>query len=309
MAPSTKRMKPNPKGKSLHKRRRTDHKPKKRVTNKVIAAKIQKITRRVNAGLANHTRRVRSFGDLSTSDGGQNIYQLDVSTKTLLEGAVANFRFFNPSTPGTLTTADMSTGSYHQNIVVESQFAKVTMRANYGIPLNISCYYCIPRKDTGITPQTAWQNGLNDQTLGPALATHILSSPTDSVQFNNLWRIAKSKKFTLQAGKSRSVSISHDRFTFDPSLFDNHQLAYQRKYGGLVLMIVVSGVVCHDGTGGSDKQGNGNAQVDVQYDTKWKFEYDAGTDLNDYSYAYTDSGIVLPRYGVDAFTVQGIQQP
>lgn len=208
-----------------------------------------------------------------------------------LEAAMASLRYFDPGT-NALVTAAPTTGTYHRDIIA-SVTNKILIRNNYQVPCKLRLYACRPKDDTSISATTAFSNGLTDQ--GNPSATSPLVFLTDSSQFNELWKIDQSKMVVLQPGQECIHSYHIKEFDYDFALGDSHSLSYQSKYNGFNYVIRLEGILGHDTA--IDEQGTLQAAVDVQIDSTYKFRYDAGKDLEDYSVTdnsdtFTNAGVV-----------------
>jgi len=81
----------------------------------------------------------------------------------------------------------------------------------------------------------------------------------------------------------QSLSLSHNlgSFTCDPAFFDLHNLDFQTDFKGCSILYRIEGVCGHDTA--ADQQGILPAGIDIVAEMKYVIEYDAGTDLNDFS--------------------------
>lgn len=202
---------------------------------------------------------------------------VNFSTVNIVEQALEALQYYDPSTPATLLTADGSAGTFSRKFMFTSAVAGVTFKNNYQTDCNISAYIVKPKVDTSITPLTAYTNGMAD--IGDPGNTQLMTYPTDSIQFNYLWKIVKSKTMMLRAGQTMKLNYNIGEFIYNPSITDNHALTYQRKIGGCALFISVWGTLGHDIV--SDQQGLLKSGVDFEYTTKYKIIYDSGVELKE----------------------------
>lgn len=222
-------------------------------------------------------------------------YGLSTGSDTAkIESAIDNLPVFNPSTPGTYTFVDFTSGNQQKEIEICSTYTQVHIKNNYDVPVSVRVYLCIPREDTSISPLSAIQDGLTDVGSGLTTTTPMLA-PYDSPQFNDLWKVAKCKKRQLKAGQEMFMSHVVGSFQYDPSFVDNHGLSNQGRYGGHQYLIRVEGPVGHDTT--ADEQGRLQGGIDFQRTTKYVIKYEAGADIkyieiDDDNSSFTNGGIV-----------------
>jgi len=210
------------------------------------------------------------------------------SSITKLETVISNLRYFNPATPGTYTTVDFTSGSQSKSIRVKL-YSKINLRNNYVVPAKVDIYCVIPKVDTSISAVTAISNGFAD--IGGVDIDSSLMYPTDSPQFNQVWKIVKHTHFTLKAGGERTMNFSKPYFDYDPSLYDTHTELYQKNYGGHQYVIRVTGVLAHD-SAVSTEEGFSKAGVDYTVVTTYTCRYAAGADIK----------YIIVNDGADTFT-------
>ncbi len=250
--------------------------------SKANTKEIRKIKKKMNHDMARHTHRRRDIAELGP--GAVNTKTFDVmeaNTQTRLELAMAAFRYYDPATPGTLVTAAAGTGTYQREIYCESFYSKITVRNNYQVPCNVAVYCCRAKGDTDISTHTSITNGLTDQ--GNPGGNSPMVFPTDSIQFNYLYSIDKSKKAFLQPGQQITVSCVTKPFYYDPSLNDSEGDDHQSRWEDRQWLITVDGPIGHDSAGGIQEVGTLQCGVDCLTDNVWKFTYDAGVQLDDIS--------------------------
>lgn len=200
----------------------------------------------------------------------------DIVNMAAYETILGQLRFFNPSAPGTLVTADGAAGTYYREYLFKSVQSTHTCRNNYQIPCRVSIYYCVPKEDTNITPITAFTDGLAD--ASNANTTSIFTNLWDSDEFNDLWRIAKKSTKTLLPGRSMTCKYSIKNMLFSPATYDSHTSTYQRRFKCFYVVVRVHGIIAHDSS--ANQVGWTNGGVDVSWQTNYKVQYDAGGDIN-----------------------------
>lgn len=278
--------------------------PKKRYPNKP-----RRVFPRTKTSLRKQIKEVKR---LAESDMGTLIYRdfeasqvksaanqqsadvrVGISTSEIVE-AIAQLRYYDPTAPTSLVVADFDSGSYQKEVLFNKAYSKVTCINNYQVPAKVAIYTCCPKADTSINPSTAWSNGLSDMCNGTINSVNVY--PSDSTQFNDLWRIVKTTKRILKPGGYMSQSYSVKDFQYDPSLVDSHTFAFQKKFKAFVFLIVVEGIVGHD-SAVTTEQGNLAGGVDTQLDRTFEIKYSAGADIK-YVYVteanstFTNGGVV-----------------
>jgi hypothetical protein len=146
----------------------------------------------------------------------------------------------------------------------------------------ISVYRCVPKSGHNISPQNAWINGCNDNVGGALSTTNLLSYPTDSREFVDLWRIQASKKCTLQPGQEIKDSYMNKPFYYEPAVYDSESNSFEPRDKSVVWLVVVRGVIGHDIS--AAERGILAAGVDCEYNTTIKIKYQGGQSFTNYVY-------------------------
>lgn len=197
-------------------------------------------------------------------------YRDAVATATI-ELALAQARYFDPSTPGTLITGSLASPTFQQNIMV-SAFSNCIIKNNYQVPCYVTYGVAFPKDDTNIDPSTARTNGLTD--VGNPDQGSTLLSFRDSPQFVDLWSY-KSRSKVLKPGDQLTISHGQKQFTYDPSFQDSHSLTYQRKTKSALFVYRCQGILGHD-SAVSTEQGMLPAGFDVYVTTTYYITYNSG---------------------------------
>lgn len=303
-------------GEKIRKRRRKSKRGKygKRTyrSKKSLKHKVQELARIAKADVGNKIVRSSSFDRKTIPDNQKGILELPVNSKTIVENALSSLEYYDPGAPSSLVTADGNTGTYSKDFLFNYSGAKLMIKNNYTTTVVVKAYLCCVKSDTSILPQTAWSNGATD--VGSASPTTLLSYPTDSPQFNELWSVKQTKKRTLKPGALMNFKVrSLPPFHYDPSISDSHTSEYQKAFKGCVIMLVMEGLPAHDVT--ENEIGVGGGRVDYRLDLTHKVQYAAGIDITRYSCSndaatfsnYALSGI-RPDVGINAFGVQNMNQ-
>jgi len=263
-------------------------------TGKTVKKQIKEIKKSLKSDQASHIYRLRTTSKIDCNNNEVDNTEFAVMRTTELEAAMANLRYYDPSVPGTLVTADASTGTYTRQIHFKNVHERLTLRNNYQVPCIIRVWYCTPKNDTSISAHTFYTAGIADQCIG-GVNTSPLLYPSDINNVNANWNLHMMKNMILQPGSQTSCAKSTGAFDYDPAQVDSHNLAYQKKYKAHTWYIRIEGVIGHDSV--SAQFSTLPAAVDVFMDRKYEITYDAGVNLNDYSYtnsstAFTGTGLV-----------------
>lgn len=240
--------------------------------------------------------RIRDNSRTTATVNGQAVSDILGWSTTTIESVLANCKFFNPAAPGTLTTADLSTGTYQRDIHFASSYSRLRVRNNYQVPARVSLYCCLVKDDTNLSPRTTWGNGMSD--ISSLTYNDPMTFPSDSHQFGDMYKIESSSKKVLNPGQELTLSYSAPKFIYDPSLVDNHNLAYLKQYKCHGYLVVVEGVMGHDTT--ANEQGNLEAAVDIEIYRNFKVHYSAGAQIrllhtSDGFDTFTNGGVVSSK--------------
>lgn len=284
-----------PRGARAQRRRYRVRKRKARACRCDDSNAFKKLKKRVESGMGTYIYKTRASNEVSCAQNSYSTSVFDGSKVSFIENAIDNLPTFDPSNPGTYTFVNFNTGLQQRQIEIASTFTSCTIKNNYRVPVRFRIYLCIPREDTSITPSEAMENGLTDVGSGLDTTTPMLS-PFDSPQFNDLWKVVKTRKGILQPGRGAAVSHVIGSFMFDPSFVDSHGLVYQGRYGAHAYLVRVEGLLGHD-TVTLTQHGNLEGGVDVQRLTKYVIKYEAGADIKyievvDGNDAMTADGVV-----------------
>lgn len=253
-------------------------------------AKLKQIVAKQNSTEAIHIRRRRDVQRIKAENKECIHYSCDSINKCdVLELAMNQLRYYDPSDPANLTLSNPSTGTYTRIINVDSVSSKLTLRNNYIVPAKIKVYLCTVRKDTNSDPVSWYANGIADEAfLNTATAgvpdatsgTDPLLYLTDIRQVTEMWNVKLLKSTILQAGHQCSVSHSVGGIRYDPALYDVHSLAFLKSNKAFCFVVRVEGVIGHTET---LQMATSAAAVDVFWDTKYVFRYEGGSSVRDIS--------------------------
>ena len=265
---------------------------------------IKKLKRFDKAGMGTHIHRQLEAKQLIAllNEQGVGVYG-NGGYISQLETVLANLQYFNPAVPGTLTTADLSAGTYSKNIDFKSISTKIDVRNNYQTALDYTIYLCKVRDDTSTSPFTAYTSGLSD---GGNLSsvTDLGQYPTDYNLVTDLWHLKVAKKGRLQPGQEVTCSHSEVNIEYDPSTADTQSLNYQKEYKAYMFMVVIKGVLGHD-TAVANEVTTLSCGVDIGSTITYVIQYNAGANIkrihvgNSMDNAFTNGGVASNKPASD----------
>lgn len=262
---------------------------------KSLQKQVKELKRVAESDMGTHIHRRRDTGKIASAACAQVTTSLEMNNSTLIEEALAQLRYYNSSTPGTLVTADGTSGTYQKEFYFKRSYAKIRFRNNYQVPVRIKVMVMTPKGDTSFSPSSCYSNGLAD--VGNPTNTSLLVYPTDSVQLTDLWKTSSSINKVLMPGRECVVSYSGKPYQYDPSLYDNHNLTYQSRFQSAAALIRIEGVLGHDTTV-STEQNVLQGGVDYERIVSYEIRYSAGADIR-YIYvsdngdaSFTNAGVV-----------------
>jgi len=263
---------------------------------KQVKRSLRTVNKKLNAGMGHLTFRQRSTGRVLAAVNQQTLLNIGAVHLNFIESVLAQLRYYNPSSPATLVTADGTTGSYSKNFLFKSIVIKLTIRNNYQAPALVRTYTCLPKGDTNVDPATAFTAGLAD--VGNPTSSLQIVYLTDSPQFKDLWKSVKSTKNLLMPGDEIDVYYKCPQFNYDPSYADSNTDTYQSVFKSVALLIRVDGILGHDTS--VDEQGFLQAGIDYSMDRVATVDYQAGADIDfiyctDGSDSFTNGGVVSQK--------------
>lgn len=245
----------------------------KRVNASSLSKQVAVLSKKANESLSQLTYRAISAGTLQAGVNSQASVIQALCGVTNLENVLAQAKFYDPSNPGTLITANLSTGGYSRKVTFKSCHLRCDIRNSYQVPVEIRVYSCHVTDDTDYTASQAWSNAVGDSSNLTAI-TQPYTYPSDSVA-KNIWNYKLIKKVELKPGQHTTCSIAEKSFDYDPSVTDNHNLEHQRLFGhGRTMLIVVNSVLAHDSS--TAEKGLGPGAVDYMIRKRFLVEYNAG---------------------------------
>lgn len=286
--------KSNPSSGYPTKRRRISYTKRRSSAYDRVVKEIMSLKRIQEQNTATLVYRDRELNQLVCTTGVQNSITRGAVNLTVLEEALAQLRYYDPTAPTSLVTADGASGSYMKEFLFTRCSYTMSVRNNYQVPVEVRMYACRVRADTSQTPLSAWSAGMTD--ISNVDITDLNAYPTDSALFQELWKVEKRLVKVLNPGEMCSLRInSPEQFFYDPSNADTHSLEYQIKHHGSEMLVVVKGIQGHDTT--AAQLGHLPAGIDISAVREFEVKYDGG---GNFRYMYSTGN------GVTSFTNAGV---
>lgn len=179
--------------------------------------------------------------------------------------------------PATQNTPQANSGRTRR-MLLEYCRAKYRIKNQTNMPVKITLYNCIARRDQGAaanaSPPTAWTDGLLNEFMPLVGNANILSNtipgatPFESQRFCQEWKVGKVTTIMLHPGSEHVHYV-----TIKPGgLLNNEYLRLYQYYKGLsqILMAVVEGGIVQDTTLPYNIT-TGSAEVDFLCETEYRF--------------------------------------
>lgn len=250
-----------------------------------LKQKVNRIQKQLATSEGTYVKKTRYHDQILVANVNEvNYGTLSFNSTVSLESAIDSVKYFDPAAPGTLVTVNLAAATYQQSVRFVNTYGRISIRNNFGVPCNATMYILKCKTDTSITPTTAMSNSLADESASTIVNPQIY--PSDCHEFNDLWRIVRSKSVYLEAGKESSISMSLPAFNYDVSRSDTQTSAYQKYFHGSAFLVRLEGVMAHGATAG---YGISKAGLDVAYDTHYVIKYPAGVNVNYIETSHTTS--------------------
>lgn len=224
------------------------------------------------------TRRVRATSQHVGVYNQQDSRWDSLNTLAIIEAALANLQYYDPSDPATPIAASGVVGEDSKKYQINNVQGRQFYRNNAMVPVKLRIYICTPKVDTSFTGEQAWEQGLANLTT-TLTKTCPLVKLRDSDQFTELWRVKQTHRVTLLPGQEYVVHTNSGPFVFDPSLADNHNLGFQTRLKACGILTLMEGVCGHSLADDQDLVGTLPYAVDLIKDTAVTITYDAGADF------------------------------
>lgn len=281
-------------------RRRTYKKRKGTTVRKKLTRlnkRVAKVSRQVNNSICVKVYRERISTAVIIAGNNEGVFDsIPLGHKELIERALVSLKFFDPMAPSVPTTADGNSGTFQRTFQFDSKFRAVVKNSST-VPVHVSLWWCLPKTQTSISPQVAWEEGLTDKNL---LFNVTMIYPSDSKIFRNTWRIVKSVQRIMQPGADTQM-FYRGKFNYDPSVEDVHGKTFYPQYSGLCLLVRLEGVVMHD-SAIPTLVAAGRGAVDILTDTQHTVSYDGGYSSHTIEIFDQSDTVINARTGIRPLT-------
>ncbi len=253
-----------------------------------LAKRVNKIATMQKSTTATMTFRTQQGSMLAALQAFSEDQFYHMNTHSLLEVAIDKVPYFDPTDPTQRIITNFGNGAYSKAVRFVKSYMKITVRANYLVPVRYTMYLCNLKSkgDTSFSPSSLFATGIIDQTEVGNPNTSLLY-PTDFQLVKDVWHMKVVKRGLLQAGAEFTCRHSVGSFDYDPSVHNVENLVYQKMNKAFGYMLRIHGCLMHDEDGGP-LVGEGPANVDVLVSRTWKIQYDGGF-KSDY-YLHSGSG-------------------
>lgn len=176
-----------------------------------------------------------------------------------------NLKFFNPSVPGTLITADNSIDTVQVNVRYYGK-SLLILRNNYGFPVKLTVYLVRPLQassSTVVTQASSAGTALGITTWETSLM-HFLEDVKGAYPYKQYWKTLKKHKFELEGGGEARVGFTTKMTQKAGTSFET-AATYAPKRGEIHYLVRISGHVAHDSddTKAATEQGIAPARLDM----------------------------------------------
>jgi hypothetical protein len=243
-------------------------------SNAQLSALMAQMKRLVEADIGTLVYRWRKIDECNAATDGTNTCATRINGLTEIKQVLSGMRIFNPATPATPTVVNLDNVTQDFNAHFVSCKTKIEFQNATLLPAYITCYAVKVKRDTNITPVTAFTNGLSD--IGAPPSQGPLVYPMDSDQFRSNYQIAKTYRFRMVPGQYKAFSFNIGPFVWNASTSDSHNLEAQVKYNTFFWMYRIEGITADGATSGV---GTSTAKVNMKMDTTFVVKYAAGADL------------------------------
>lgn len=244
---------------------------KKKPTAKKITKRVAKLEKQVKGATSVLTYKADTAESVRPAAAGALNGYRDVIVASVIETAIAQCRFFDPSNPGTLITGSLATPTYQQKVRV-AVYTKTQIKNSYMVPCVVTYGVVVPRQATSVSPTVAWTSGLADQ--GNPTNTSYLLGMSDSKLFKQLWHCKQWRTKVLMPGQSVTVVHNQPAFDYDPAYQDSETETYNKREKAACVFYRIKGVLSHDTA--NLQIGVGASGVDVHSVSVYKVYYNSG---------------------------------
>lgn len=248
--------------------------------------RLNKLSKQVDQATGHLTFRKLQVMQVLTQATKQKMRAVIPYTVSDLESVLAQCKYFNPATPGTLTTGSQASGTYSRTSLFDSVTMAMNIRNNYQSDISLKLYLCTNKEDTAKSVETAITDSVADNYYGAVTGSDDAGCfISDLALVHDLYKVKQVMSKRLKSGQEVTYSHSVGPFSYDSATVDSHNLAYQKAYKSFQVLVVIRGCLAHDPIV-ANQVGSIEGGVDVRYDTIFKVSYNAGINIK---YCFVDN--------------------
>lgn len=253
-----------------------------------IRTQVRKLQRQNRADLGVAIHRTRTYNSFGCSDSKSYFHDLAHFGNDECEASISYLRYYNPSDPANLVTADGAVGTYKKDFNFVSVVSTIQLTNNYKTPGWVTLYLMIPKEDTNQSPRDMYVAGLTD--VGNPNSDLLSVYPTDSKLLSHMYSFARTKRYYVRPGQTITQSYKPKPFLYDPSLQDSHTLQFFRRHGAHYWCARMEGHTAHDRKVGTEF-GTGACQFDTVHKLKTVIQYTAGVNVTTITVGDNSKGV------------------
>lgn len=206
---------------------------------------IKKRVSRIEKRLSNLTSKLkyREVETQASTSSNQQVYSGIIGNSiAVCDRALARLRYYNPSVPGTLTTADGSTGTYDRTFKIRGKMVR-TYRNNSNFDQHVTWYVYVVKDDTSVSVGSAWSQGLTDKSNTTFQSPFV--DPDDSEIVKSLYKKVKAEHRVVKPGDTFMCQHVAPWIEYNPSVMDTQTEAYQKVNQCYEMLCVVAGTIVY----------------------------------------------------------------
>lgn len=205
-----------------------------------------------------------------------------ITSKSQMAKPMAQLRYYNPSAPSTLITADAADLAETNKVMFRNIYAGITLKNNYRAPVKVTVYCLETKSDTNTGPNAQMDAAIADQVLQQGATTWNKANPniypTELTFFKQKWKVLDSCTKVLANGRSMTCRCNIPNFWYSPAYNDVNTNNFTTKYKSRVFYVRTQGVLGHEAAGVTDGADVGyiGGSLDVSQLIRYNVRYDAG---------------------------------
>ncbi len=254
---------------------------KRRKGTSGVARRLLRLEKMANSSLSTYVNRSRIAGQdtIPSAEGNCSYSGIVSNSVTILNINIQAVPYFDPSTPATKITVNLSAPAYRNAIFIKKIKSSINMRNNYRLDVKYTLYSVSPKGDTSTGPITAINDGLADVTGTASPEQDPQFWPTDSKVFTELYKINNKWTGILKPGGELTAYWNTSRsFKYRPAVVAEQADTYQKRYQSQIWILRISGTLVHD-NGTVDLTTTGRCGIDYITNTEYTIQYPGGSDL------------------------------